>query len=64
MNTVTNQNRFIVRRFETFCPFDGVTTCLASLSSLVLDNEKRTSCCSTDSFEDCPLFLSKVLRRS
>jgi hypothetical protein len=48
---------------EMFCPFDGVTSCLASLSSMQLDSTKRTLCCRTEKFEDCPIFLAKVLRR-
>lgn len=48
---------------ETFCPFDGVTICLASLSSMPLDRMKRTLYCRTERFDECPIFLAKVLRR-
>jgi hypothetical protein len=62
MNTTTSQYHFPTRIFDSFCPFDGVATCLASLSSMVLDNSKRKMSCGTDNFDDCPIFLSKVLR--
>jgi hypothetical protein len=48
---------------ETFCPFDGVTTCLASLSLMPLDTMKRKICCGTEQYDECPIFLAKVLRR-
>lgn len=53
----------VERISETFCPFDGATTCLASLSSMTLDNRIRKSCCGTEKFDECPIFLAKVLRR-
>jgi len=51
------------RLSETFCPFDGVTTCLASLSSMALDMRMRRIYCGTEKFDECPIFLAKVLRR-
>lgn len=64
MNMTTIKPQGFVRHSETFCPFDGNTTCLASLSSMALDNKIREICCSTEQFDDCPIFLAKVLRRS
>jgi hypothetical protein len=30
---------------------------------MLLDSRKREICCSTENYDDCPIFLSKVLRR-
>jgi len=63
MNMAMIKLHAINRVSETFCPFDGVTTCMAALSSMPLDNLKRKVCCGTDKFDECPIFLAKVLRR-
>ena len=63
MNTAISKFQVVNRVCEMFCPFDGVTTCLASLSSMALDSMKRQICCSTEKFDECPIFLAKVLRR-
>ncbi len=60
--TMINQHGWS-RVSETLCPFDGVTTCLASLSLMPLDSTKRKICCGTEKFDECPIFLAKVLRR-
>jgi len=62
MNATTSQYRVHARVFDSFCPFDGITTCLASLSSMTLDTKKRKICCGTENFDECPIFLAKVLR--
>jgi hypothetical protein len=64
MNTFTErleQTKCMVH--ETACPFNGVSVCTASLSSMAIDNQKRASYCSTDNYDNCPLFLAKILRR-
>lgn len=46
------------------CPFSSTSdTCIASLSSMVIDERKKTECCGTENYDSCPVFLSKVLRR-
>jgi hypothetical protein len=47
------------------CPFDGAVTdiCSASLSSLVIAPRKRRDYCSNENYENCPVFLAKILRR-
>jgi len=64
MNMTTSNMQGNSRLSEVFCPFDGVTTCLASLSSMTLDNRMRRICCGTEKYDECPIFLAKVLRRS
>jgi hypothetical protein len=53
-----------LRFFDTTCPYDGNTTCRASLTSMVIDEHQRRRWCATDDYDSCPMFLSKVLRRS
>ena len=64
MNTFTERlepAKFFLH--ETACPFNGVSVCTASFSSMAIDNTKRASYCSTDNYDNCPLFLAKILRR-
>jgi hypothetical protein len=49
--------------YDTVCPYDGYSVCIASLSSMVIDNQRRENCCCTENYDNCPIFLSKVLRR-
>ena len=49
---------------ETACPYNGVTVCTASFSSMAIDNQRRENCCGTDNYDNCPIFLSKVLRKA
>ncbi len=50
--------------YDMVCPYNGVTVCLASLSAMKIDIRRRSQYCVTENFDDCPIFLSKVLRRS
>ncbi|MDQ7787944.1 MAG: hypothetical protein RDU01_10065 [Thermodesulfovibrionales bacterium] len=51
-----------IMAFDTGCPYNGKTVCMASLSSMIIDGNRRAACCSTDNYDNCPIFLSKVLR--
>ncbi|MBM4136141.1 MAG: hypothetical protein FJ241_04835 [Nitrospira sp.] len=62
MTMILDQSTLI--SYEIRCPYDGLTVCLASFSSMALDSLKRIHCCSTENYDNCPIFLSKVLRRS
>lgn len=65
MNTFTAmQEGSAFRGYEMACPYNGIHVCTASFSSMVIDNQKRENCCGTENYDDCPIFLSKVLRRS
>jgi len=57
-----NTESISVMTFDTGCPYSGKTVCMASLSSLTIDGNRRANCCSTDNYDDCPIFLSKMLR--
>ncbi len=52
--------------FSTSCPYldpqDSV--CGASLTRIHVEEVKKTKLCSTDNSWDCPMLLSKILRRS
>jgi hypothetical protein len=64
-NLITNQEqkklKFAV--YDKACPYNGINVCMASFSSMAIA-AKKDSCCSTDNYDDCPIFLSKVLRKS
>jgi hypothetical protein len=61
---LTELNKSVTAIYETGCPYNGIKTCMASLSSMLIDDEKRAGCCGTENYDDCPIFLSKVLRKS
>lgn len=62
MNIILDEPKSI--DFERVCPYNGIDTCMASITSLSLDEEKQANCCGTENYDDCPIFLSKVLRRA
>jgi len=65
MNTIIRSQDILRSRFfETTCPYNGIHTCKASLSSMAIDDYQRERWCGTDDYDSCPMFLSKVLRRS
>ena len=47
------------------CPFNSNISdiCIASLSSMAIDERKKSECCGTENYDNCPVFLSKILRR-
>jgi hypothetical protein len=47
------------------CPFGETETniCLASLSSMVIGASNRQVYCATDNYDNCPIFLARILRR-
>lgn len=46
------------------CPYvsAAASVCEASLSSMVLRSNDRQRFCDSDDYDDCPIFLSKILR--
>jgi hypothetical protein len=59
---LTELNKSVIAIYEMGCPYNGINTCMASLSSMLLNDEKRADCCGTENYDDCPIFLSKILR--
>jgi hypothetical protein len=47
---------------ELECPYNGNTVCKASVSSMQLDTLRRAYCCNTENYDNCPIFLAKILR--
>lgn len=47
------------------CPFGETETniCLASLSGMIIGPDNRREYCSNDNYDNCPVFLAKMLRR-
>jgi len=48
--------------YESACPFNGVNTCRASLSSMMIDRRRKEDYCSHENYDSCPIFLAKILR--
>lgn len=63
MDVIINYDYKRLRFFETTCPYNGIHTCRASLSSMTIDEYQKERCCGTDDYDNCPIFLSKVLRK-
>jgi hypothetical protein len=64
MNTFMERNeepKFKI--YETICPYNGISVCKASLSAMVIDSWNSERYCDNENYDNCPLFLSKVLRR-
>lgn len=59
----TNIERIRALTCDAGCPYKGDIVCMASLSSMAIDTYQRERWCSTDDFDTCPIFLSKVLRK-
>jgi hypothetical protein len=64
MNMIlTGLNKSVIAIHEKGCPYNGINTCMASLSSMLINDEKHAGCCGTENYDDCPIFLSKILRK-
>ncbi|MGD1076214.1 MAG: hypothetical protein ABR903_09110 [Thermodesulfovibrionales bacterium] len=56
-------SRRLNKKPELPCPyFDLSDVCNASLSSTSPSTHIQKSFCNSDDFDDCPIFLAKVLR--
>lgn len=66
--TVLEVNSFTARSEqgnEPMCPYcyTAADICMASISSLLTDTRRRESYCDSESYDNCPIFLAKNLRR-
>lgn len=50
---------------QTNCPFEDRTcnVCSASFSGFYVGTERRMMYCSTENYDSCPFFLSRVIRK-
>ncbi len=63
MNMVlTGLNKSEIGFYEMGCPYNGINICMASLSAMLIDDKMHADCCGTEIYDDCPIFLSKILR--
>ena len=53
-----------VKDQEGHCPYFStrIGVCLASLFLMAIEKSRREFVCSSDDWDDCPMFLSKTLR--
>ncbi|MBI5026713.1 MAG: hypothetical protein HZC12_08340 [Nitrospirae bacterium] len=50
--------------YESRCPYcDRSDMCNASICFLLPTANERATYCDTENYDNCPIFLSKVLRR-
>jgi hypothetical protein len=47
------------------CPHDAAAGifCSASIMSVVMSNYQKTNYCWTENYDNCPMFLAKILRK-
>jgi hypothetical protein len=52
-------------RRSVSCPFCSRewNVCNASISSMAIDAGRKAEYCASEDYADCPMFLSKLLRR-
>lgn len=50
---------------QSHCPYDSKvkSICSASLSSTVMGLNMRQTYCGSENYDNCPIFLAKILRR-
>jgi hypothetical protein len=48
--------------YNRACPYNGFNTCRASLSSMMIDKKRKEDYCLDENYDDCPIYLAKILR--
>jgi hypothetical protein len=48
---------------EVVCPYKDKNICIASFSSMVIDTRIKENYCDNGNYDNCPIFLSKMLRK-
>lgn len=54
--------QFKLNESEIVCPYKDMNICSASLSSMVIDTRIKENYCGNENYDNCPIFLSKMLR--
>ncbi len=57
-------NKSSLDKKEVVCPYKSIDTCAASFSSMFIDDYRKANYCCNEDYDDCPIFLSKILRRT
>ncbi len=52
-----------VKRHKSMCPYNHGSVCNASISSFLVGRQRKMDCCETEEYDNCPMFLSKILRK-
>ena len=60
-STATNNQKKLFH-YAIACPYSCDHICHASFSLMHIDMKQRENCCNTDNYDNCPIFLSKILR--
>lgn len=66
MNNVMGGNAGACVKYATecFCPYvNELGICTASINLIAVTPKLKTSFCRTEDHDNCPIFLSKALRR-
>jgi hypothetical protein len=65
MNTIAEKPKKDFISYEMLCPYRNIETerCMAAISTMSLGPMTRLTYCDTENFDNCPVFLAKVLRR-
>ena len=50
--------------YEAMCPYCGIESglCTASISLFNTSKDRRTNYCHNEDYDNCPIFLAKILR--
>lgn len=51
-----------INAYNSVCPYNGINTCRASLSSIMIDKSRKEDYCRDENYDNCPIFLAKILR--
>ncbi|MEC4685017.1 MAG: hypothetical protein VST71_04695 [Nitrospirota bacterium] len=52
-----------ITRHKNVCPYNHGSVCVASISSFLIGHQRKADCCETEEYDNCPMFLSKILRK-
>jgi hypothetical protein len=63
MNTLSiSPDNLKPKIYKSTCPYNDINVCTASISPMIINSQKLKDCCGTEDYDDCPIFLSKILR--
>ncbi len=65
MNIIEEKTQIDYKYYEVSCPYCNIETeiCTAALSAMSLGPITRLTYCDNESYDNCPVFLAKILRR-
>lgn len=51
-----------LEKLKLICPYKDIYICKASIFSMLIDEYFKNNYCCSDNFDNCPIFLAKLLR--